>query len=142
MKRILALSVLILCVVGCTDFERTSFQTLSSSKAVIDQAQTDYEARTLPHTACSYSIINDAKAAQTAGVNAMVIYEEEKAAKTDLTAQTAVVISTLLQLPAIIVQIKALYSKPCTSPVSFTIPYGDSVTAGIGSTPVYFGGSK
>lgn len=112
MKKYLAFAVLALCVVGCTDFERSSFQTLSASKAVIDQAQADYEARTLPHNTCSYTIINDAKAAQTTGVNAMVVYEEEKAAKTDLTAQTAVVTSTLATLPALIVQVKALYTNP------------------------------
>lgn len=113
MKRTLASVVLILCVLGCTDFERTSFQTLSASKAVIDQAQTDYEARTIPHNACAYSIINDAKAVQTTAVNAMVVYEEEKAAKTDLTAQTAVVVGTLAALPAVIEQVKSLYSTPC-----------------------------
>lgn len=112
MKKILALAVLALCVTGCTDFERSTFQTLSTSKAVIDTAQADYEARTLPHNTCSFTIINDAKAAQTTAVNAMVIYEEEKAAKADLTAQTAVVTSTLLQLPALIVQVKGLYSNP------------------------------
>jgi len=112
MKKFLAFAVLALCVTGCTSFERQAFQTLSTSKAVIDTAQTDYEARTLPHNACAYTIINDAKAAQTAGVNAMVVYEEEKAAKADLTAQTAVVTSTLVQLPALIVKVKSLYSNP------------------------------
>lgn len=112
MKKILAIALLSLCVMGCNDFERTTFQTLSASKAVIDTAQADYEARTIPHNSCSYSIINDAKAAQTTAVNAMVIYEEEKAAKTDLAAQTAAVTSTLVQLPLLIVQVKSLYSNP------------------------------
>src|SRR5882762_10059691 len=53
MKRI-AVSALILFAVmfqtGCSSFERTTFQTLAASKAVIDQAQVDYEARTIPHT--------------------------------------------------------------------------------------------
>lgn len=112
MKRILVLAVLALCVTGCTDFERASFQTLSASKAVIDQAQADYESKALPHTSCSYSIINDAKAIQVTAVNALELYEVDKAAKTDLTAQTAVVTTALIQLPAVIVQVKALYTNP------------------------------
>ena len=115
MKRILASLALVatLCLVtGCDSFERTSFQTLSASKAVIDTAQADYEARTLPHNACSYAIINDAKAAQTTAVNAMVVYEGEKSAGKDLTAQTAVVAGTIAQIPAVIAQVKNLYSNP------------------------------
>lgn len=112
MKRILVLAVLALSVTGCTDFERASFQTLSASKAVIDQAQADYESKALPHTSCSYSIINDAKAIQVSAVNALELYEVDKAAKTDLTAQSAVVTSALIQLPAVIVQVKALYTNP------------------------------
>jgi PBP1b-binding outer membrane lipoprotein LpoB len=112
MKRILALAILALCVTGCTDFERSTFQTLSASKAVIDTAQADYEARTIPHNTCSYTIINDAKAVQISAVNSMVVYENEKAAKVDLTAQTQVVTDTLLKLPPVIAQVKTLYSNP------------------------------
>ena len=112
MKKILTFALLAFCVVGCTDFERSSFQTLSASKAVIDTAQADYEARTIPHNTCSYTIINDAKAIQVSAVNAMVVYENEKAAKADLTAQTQVVTDTLLKLPLVIAQVKTLYSNP------------------------------
>lgn len=112
MKRIFASLALVLCLAGCTDFERTSFQTLSASKAVIDEAQADYESSKIPHNSCSYTVINDAKAIQTAAVNAMEVYEEQKAAGNDLTAQTAVVTTELLTLPAIVVQVKSLYSTP------------------------------
>lgn len=112
--RILASALLIFCVLGCTDFERTSFQTLSASKAVIDQAQADYEAKTLPHDACVFGIVNDAKAIQTVAVQALVVYEEEKAASKDLTAQTAVVASAIAELPAAIGEVKSLYSSPAS----------------------------
>jgi hypothetical protein len=101
-----------LCVVGCSDFERTTFQTLSSSQAVINQAQTDYEARWMAKTECSYAVISDAKALQAAAVSAMVVYEEQKAAHADLSAQTALVTSAIAKLPAIVVQVKALYVDP------------------------------
>lgn len=112
MKRILASLVLILCVVGCTDFERQSFQTLSASKAVIDTAQADYEARTIPHNACAFAIINDAKGIQTAAVDSLQVYDKIRMAKGDLTAQTAVVSATLLQLAPEVVKVQALISNP------------------------------
>lgn len=112
--RLLAALTLCLCLAGCDDFERTTFKTLSASKAVIDQAQADYEARTIPKNACSYSIINDAKAAQTTAVNAMVVYEQEKVVKGDLTSQTAIVASTLGSLPNLIGEVRSLYSNPAS----------------------------
>ena len=110
--RLLAALTLCLCLAGCTDFERSSFQTLSASKAVIDQGQADYEARVIPKNACSYAIINDAKAVQNSAVAAMVVYEQEKVVKGDLTAQTAVVVAELGRLPALIGEVKSLYSSP------------------------------
>lgn len=112
MKKLLAIAAIALMCTGCDSFERTTFKTLSASKAVIDQAQTDYESHALPHSACAYSLINNAKATQTAAVSAMVLYEEEKAAKADLASQTALVSSTIASLPPLIVKLKTLYTDP------------------------------
>jgi len=110
----LLLSVSVILATGCNDFERTAFQTLSSSRAVIDQAQADYESRKLPHNQCAYALINNAKAVQTTAVNAMVVYEEEKATSKDLTSQTALVASTIASLPPLVVKIKTLYTNPAS----------------------------
>lgn len=116
MKRITAAIALSLCILmaGCTNFERTTFQTLSTSKAVIDQAQTDYEARTLPHTQAVYAAINEAKSAQTTAVDSFLTYEQIKTAKgsqTALNTQQQIVVVALGRLPVLITDIKALYSK-------------------------------
>jgi hypothetical protein len=114
---------LLACLVmlgGCDSFERDTFNTLAASQAVINQAQADYTAKTIPENACTYAVINAAKGTQIAAVNAMVIYEQEKAAKTSLTAQTAVVVADIAALPAIILQVKTLYTNPtgCTTPAA------------------------
>jgi hypothetical protein len=111
-KKILVLAALAFACVGCTDFERTTFNTLSSSKAVIDQTQADYEARTIPHTQCAYALINNAKAAQTVAVNAFMDYENIKTAGKDLTSQTQVVSQDLAALAPLVVQVKSLVSNP------------------------------
>ena len=117
MKRITiaaALAILTVGMVGCTNWERATFQTLSTSQAVINQAQTDYEAGTaIPHNTVAYNAINAAKAAQTLAVNGMVTYEEIKAAggtTASLTAAQNDVTIALANLPTIIANVKALYS--------------------------------
>lgn len=100
---------------GCDNFERTTFNVLSSSKAVIDDSQAKYEARTIPHNECVYSLINNAKAAQTVAVNAMVTYEQVKAAGKDLSAQTAVVVADLASLAPLVVQVKTFVSNPASA---------------------------
>ena len=107
---VLLLSLSALLTTGCNGFERTTFQTLSASRDVIDQAQADYEARKIPKTQCAFTLINDAKTVQTTAVNAMVVYEEQKATDKDLTAQTALVASTIAGLPPLIVKVKTLYT--------------------------------
>lgn len=98
---------------ACNTFERTTFQTLSASKAILDTAQADYEAGTpIPHNACAYALINDGKAAQTTAVNAMLTYEGVKAAKADLTAITATVSADLFNLAPLVVKVQALISNP------------------------------
>jgi hypothetical protein len=98
---------------GCNDFERRTFQTLSASKTVIDQAQTDYEASKLPKTQPSYDAINKAKDAQAAAVKAFQGYENVKLyvkSGGDLPAQELAVSQALTQLGPLVAAVKQLYS--------------------------------
>ena len=114
MKRIAValLAVAAIGLAGCTSWERTTFQSLSTSQAVINQAQDDYEVGTvIPHNTAAYNAINTAKKAQTTAVNLMVTYEEIKATggtKASLDAAQADVDIALANLPTIIANIKAL----------------------------------
>jgi len=115
LHRFTSASLIAIClfVAACTSWERSAFQTLSASKAVIDTAQADYESGTIPKTPQSYAAINAAKQLQTDAVNAMIVYENYKAQKAssgDLAAQQQVVSSILVKLPQLIAQIKALYA--------------------------------
>ena len=114
MKRIAIAAVLALVVlVGCSSWERTTFQSLATSQALINKAQTDYEVGTvIPHSAVAYKAINEAKAAQVAAVNLMVTYEEIKAAggtQASLTAAQNDVTIALANFPTIKANINALY---------------------------------
>lgn len=108
------LALPILLFAGCNSFERDTFNSLSASKAVIDQAQADYTAKTIPENKCSYAIINDAKAAQTVAVNSMLVYETEKAAGHNLDAQEAAVTQDLAAIIPIVAQVKVLYTNPAS----------------------------
>jgi hypothetical protein len=117
MKRIAIAAVLALVavgMVGCANWERTTFQTLSTSQAVINQAQADYTTGTaIPRSTAAYNAINTAKTAQNTAVNLMVTYEEIKAAggtTASLTAAQNDVTIALTNLPTIIANVKALYS--------------------------------
>lgn len=113
-KRVLALvaTVLIPILSACNTWERTTFQTLSASKATIDAAQAQYEAKAIVQNGCTYSVINDGKAAQTAAVDAMVTYEQFKTTKGDLAAQEAIVTADLVKLVPLVAQVQALISNP------------------------------
>jgi hypothetical protein len=116
---LMCFTLLTVGLVGCTTWERTTYQSLAASKAVIDQAQADYEAGTIPKTQAAYKIINDAKKAQTTAVDAMVAYETVKASSaTTATAQAMAqqeVITALSVIPQLVAEIKALYA-PAASP--------------------------
>jgi hypothetical protein len=117
-------SIICMCMAGCSDWERSTYQTLSATHAVINQAQADYEARTIPRTAGAYAAINEAKAVQTAAVEAMATYESAKyaaAGKDALTAQQNAVTAILLQLPPLIAAIKNLYAptQPTVKPMAY-----------------------
>lgn len=112
-KALIALSLLF--VLGCNTWERNTFNTLASTKSVLDTVQNDYENKTIPQTQCAYAIINDAKAADTTAVNAMITYEQLKASKGNLQAQEAAVTSDLLTLAPLVAQIEALIANPATA---------------------------
>jgi hypothetical protein len=112
MKKLLATILLTIAVAGCNSWERNTFNTLAATKAVLDTAQNDYENKTIPQTQCAYALINDAKAADTYAVNAMIAYEQLKAQKGNLQAQEAAVISDLAALAPMIVQVQSLISNP------------------------------
>jgi hypothetical protein len=115
MKKVLRIGFcfgIVLLAAGCSNFERTTFQSLSASKVVIDQAQADYESGTLPHTTCVYTLVNSAKAAQTLGVNAMLDYESAKAANGNLAVAEASVVTDLGSIATDITAVKVLYTNP------------------------------
>lgn len=117
MRKLLPLLLCFIFVTGCDSFERSTFKTLSASKAILDTAQADYEVGTpIPHNRCAYALINNGKAAQVVAVNGMLTYEGIKTAGKDLTAQTVEVTADLVALAPLVVQIQALISNPavCT----------------------------
>jgi len=99
---------------GCTKWERTTFQALSASKSVIDQAGVDYNAGTILQTSTNEAIITQARNAQTTAVDAMETYEEIKTSASTTTAglssQQAVVETSLAAIVPLVAQIKALYA--------------------------------
>jgi hypothetical protein len=104
-----------LCLVALDAVRRTNSQTLSAAKAIIDKAQTDYEAgNAIPRNTEAHAVINAAKAAQIRAVNAMVTYEQLKARKTSasvLATAKAKVDAALPDLPSLIASIAKLYSS-------------------------------
>ena len=106
---------LITPLVGCNSFERNTFNSLSASKAVIDLAQKDYTAGMIKQTTCTYTVINDAKAAQTVAVNAMLVYETSKTS-----AQETAVGLAVADIVPLLAQIKTLYSNPTSCVVGGT----------------------
>lgn len=125
MKKAMLLMATLVLVAGCNSFERTAFQTLSTTKTALDGAQAAYEAGCpapagstagcIPHSAEAFAAINKAKAADSLAVQAMVNYEEIKVVKgttaSDLDAAEAAVVADLAELPALIADINTLRGK-------------------------------
>ncbi len=126
MKRLALLSIwlaLPFAIAGCTTWERTTFQTLSAAQLTLNTAQAAYEvsasgpcpaggaAACLPHTAAVQTTITKAKAADVLAVNAMVTYEEAKAASagtSGLTAAEVAVDAAVANLGTLIGDVEAL----------------------------------
>lgn len=97
---------------GCSDFERRAYQTLAASKAVVDQAQADYESGKIAKTQTAYDAINKAKDAQTAAVKVFQDYETAKLiikSGGDLSAQQQAVADAIAELGPTIAAVKNLY---------------------------------
>ncbi len=107
-----SLTLMLFTVAGCSNWERQTFQALSASKAVIDQAQADYETGKLPHSQLTYDAVNKAKAAQTSAVEGMITFEQLKATNATAGALAKAqgdVAVILADLPGLITAIKSLY---------------------------------
>jgi hypothetical protein len=104
---LLILGLAMVPLAGCDSFERTTFNSLAASKAVIDTAQKDYTAGTIKQTTCTYAVINDAKAAQTVAVNSMLVYETAKTSGNEASVELAVA-----DIIPIIAEVKTLYTNP------------------------------
>jgi len=108
----LLITLMLFCI-ACSSWERTTFQTLSTSRAVINQAVSDYQAKTISNTAAAYKAINDARDLQKTVVDAFVTYEQMKtsgASVAALSTQQNVVTAALSKLPTLIADVKLLYS--------------------------------
>ena len=129
MRRITVLCAigLLALAVGCQNWERTAFQALSASKATLDSAQAAYEVSAnkpcpapsamtpacIPHSQVAYKTITDAKVLDKAAVDAMITYEELKAANAQpdaLTKAEADVEVALAALSTITGDVKGLYA--------------------------------
>jgi hypothetical protein len=97
---------------GCSQFERTAFNTLSSSQAVIAQARKDYISGTIKNTTCTDALITDATSAHDAAVTALEVYAAEQAAGSNLSAQEVTVTADVASVVAIVAEVKAVYSNP------------------------------
>jgi len=98
---------------GCNDWERRTYQTLAASKAVIDQAQADYESGKIPHTEPVYAAVNKAKDAQKSAAQAFLEYEQLKLivkSGGNLPEKQQAVSDALVQLGPLVAVVKALYT--------------------------------
>lgn len=101
-----------LALQACDSFERQSFQTLSASHAVIEQARADYISEAIPRTRDTKAAIEEASAVQNLASEALLNYEiAVKAKSPDIASKRAVVVELLSRLPALVARIKAVAVK-------------------------------
>lgn len=108
--------ILLICCTGCSKFEKTSFQTLSASQAVVDTAQADYiQGTKIKQTPQSYAVINKAKQVQDTAVDGLLAYHDLSVAAVKNPSAIAnaqgVVVAALAELPQVIIDVKALYNS-------------------------------
>lgn len=101
---------LALCAFACSNWDQQTYQTLSASKAVIDQAAADYNAGRIAQTASARTAITKARQAQTAAVDAFQIYAAAKiAAAPDQTiaAREQAVVAAVALIPPVLAALRA-----------------------------------
>ena len=146
----LLIAMLPLCLLAsaCSSWERTTFQSLSASKAVIDQAAIDYNTGAIPKSSTNQALITQARNAQTTAVDSMVAYEGIKTSAASntsgLSAQQATVDAALAAIVPLVAQIKALYAtktsmivKPERNPTWTLQPY-KALSVKFRQTPMLF----
>lgn len=77
------LAIVMLWSAACTNWEHQTYATLNASKAVIDQAGADYNAGILSQTKAVHDLIQSARDAQTAAVQAFESYAVAKVGGSD-----------------------------------------------------------
>jgi hypothetical protein len=122
-----SLALVFLVVVGCTNWETTTYQSLAASQTTLNNAQAAYEVSKvspcptpanpsvpcIPHTAAAYKAITDGKVIWKSAADAMIAYETVKAANAAPDVQTKAqndVEAAILNVGPIVKDINALYS--------------------------------
>ena len=114
-KRSFALIFALLALTfACSDWEKTTYQTLATSKAVIDQAGRDYNAGLLPQTAAARNAIEHARAIQTTAVRSFEAYAVAKvtgdpAASLDQKRQA--IVTAIITVNQVVIDVQALYKE-------------------------------
>lgn len=110
---LLALSLVVVGLAACSSWERRTYQSLTASKVVIDQAAADFNAGVIARTPANRELIVKARAAQAAAVRTFEEYAVMKVSRqsTTLAEQQALVIRAVDQIPPLIAAIQALYAK-------------------------------
>ena len=117
MKRLFSFAIITFVVLlssGCNTFERNTYNTLATSKAVIDTAAQQYNKGEIPQTTCVRTLIADARKAQQLGADDLLAYHNILAAKGDVTGEVSAITSDISTLVANVTSIKSISaSKPC-----------------------------
>jgi hypothetical protein len=124
---ILILAFTVVAIVGCADWERSAYQSLYTSKKVLDKASLSYRtgfivddkgAKTpFPQTEKSYQAISKLNDAQAVGARALLVYENLRLAGADkdtLFKAQSDVLSAIAQLPPLLADVKNLVGKGVT----------------------------
>lgn len=112
-KVYLGLVLLAVLSIACTNWESTTYQSLSASKATIDLAAADYNAGKLPKTDTVRAIIDHARQVQTAAVHAFEAYAVGKVVgdpAATLDQKKAAVVAAAAEVVTVVAEITNLYS--------------------------------
>jgi hypothetical protein len=119
--RFLALALIVsatAALAACNSWDKQTYQALAASKAVIDQAASEYNAGQVPQTATVRNLIAKARTAQTAAVEAFQAYAAAKlVGSSDVATKQAAVATLLGDVTALVGQIQdaLAHAPPPTS---------------------------